>query len=118
MCQNAQAEGGTMKNNVGLFLAKRAYLNPRLEAFIDTHSGRRLSFAELDARANRTANFLARELGVRKGDRVGAAADEQPRVHGELLRDRQARRGLRAAQLAAGRRRAAVHPEGHRRDAS
>ncbi|HKC52154.1 MAG TPA: long-chain-fatty-acid--CoA ligase [Myxococcota bacterium] len=60
-----------MKNNVGLFLAKRAFLNPTLEAFVDTHSGRRFSFAELNARANRSANFLARELGVKKGERVG-----------------------------------------------
>jgi O-succinylbenzoate-CoA ligase len=59
-----------MKNNVGLFLAKRAFLNPTLEAFVDTHSGRRFTFAELNARANRTANFLAGELGVKKGDRV------------------------------------------------
>jgi O-succinylbenzoate-CoA ligase len=59
-----------MKNNVGLFLTKRAFLNPSLEAFIDTHSGRRLTFADLNARSNRTANFLAAELGVRKGDRV------------------------------------------------
>ena len=28
------AEGGTVKNNVGLFLQKRAQLNPGLEAFI------------------------------------------------------------------------------------
>jgi O-succinylbenzoate-CoA ligase len=59
-----------MKNNVGLFLAKRAFLNPALEAFIDTHSGRRFTFSEQNARANRTASFLARELGVKQGDRV------------------------------------------------
>jgi acyl-CoA synthetase (AMP-forming)/AMP-acid ligase II len=59
-----------MLDNIGLLLAKRAHLNPRLEAFVDAHSGRRFTFAELDARANRTAGFLARELGVRPGDRV------------------------------------------------
>ena len=67
-----------MKNNVGLFLQKRAQLNPGLEAFIDTHSGRRLSFADLDASANRTAHFLARELGVRKGDRVALLMMNSP----------------------------------------
>ena len=67
-----------MKNNLGLFLAKRAYLNPRLEAFIDTHSGLRFSFAELDARANRTANFLSRELRVKKGDRVALLLMNSP----------------------------------------
>jgi O-succinylbenzoate-CoA ligase len=59
-----------MKNNVGLFLTKRAFLNPTLEAFVDTHSGRRFTFAELNARSNRSANSLAGELGVRKGERV------------------------------------------------
>jgi len=58
-----------MKNNVGLFLTKRAYLNPSLEAFVDAHSGRRFTFAELNARSNRTANLLT-ALGVKKGDRV------------------------------------------------
>ncbi len=67
-----------MKSNVGLFLQKRAQLNPSLEAFIDTHSNRRLSFADLDARANRTAHFLARELGVRKGDRVALLMMNSP----------------------------------------
>ena len=67
-----------MKNNVGLFLQKRAQLNPGLEAFIDTHSGRRLTFTELDARANRTANFLGRELGVHKGDRVALLMMNSP----------------------------------------
>jgi len=67
-----------MKNNLGLFLAKRALLNPSLEAFVDTHSGRRFSFAELDRRANRTANFLARELRVKKGERVALLLMNSP----------------------------------------
>jgi acyl-CoA synthetase (AMP-forming)/AMP-acid ligase II len=67
-----------MKNNIGLFLAKRAWLNPSLEGFIDTHSGRRFSFAELDARSNRSANFMKRELGVKKGDRVGLLLMNSP----------------------------------------
>ncbi len=58
-----------MQNNVGSMLTKRAHLNPSLEAFVDAHSGRRFSFAELNARSNRTAHLLT-GLGVRKGDRV------------------------------------------------
>ena len=58
-----------MKNNIGLFLTKRAHLNPSLEAFIDTHTGLRLTFSELNARSNRTASVL-RDLGVRRGDRA------------------------------------------------
>ena len=58
-----------MQNNIGLFLAKRAHLSPKLEAFIDSESGLRLSYPELNTRCNRTANAL-RSLGVGKGDRV------------------------------------------------
>jgi O-succinylbenzoate-CoA ligase len=57
-----------MQNNVGLLLAKRAHLSPRLEALIEP-GGRRFSYAELDARSNRIANALA-DLGVGRGDRV------------------------------------------------
>jgi O-succinylbenzoate-CoA ligase len=59
-----------MQNNVGLFLAKRAHLSPRREAYVDGASGERLTFAELNARANRIANAL-RSAGVAKGERVG-----------------------------------------------
>jgi len=58
-----------MENNVGLLLAKRASLSPDLEALIEIESGRRFTYAELAARAARTASML-RERGVRPGDRV------------------------------------------------
>jgi O-succinylbenzoate-CoA ligase len=58
-----------VKNNLGLFLEKRARLSPRLEALVEVERGRRFTYAELDARANRTANALL-ALGVRPGDRV------------------------------------------------
>lgn len=58
-----------MKENVGLFLTKRAHLSPTLEGYIDTETGERLSYPQLNARSNRTANML-RKLGVKKGDRV------------------------------------------------
>jgi O-succinylbenzoate-CoA ligase len=58
-----------MESNVGLFLTKRAHLTPGLEAGVEVESGRRFSYAELNARANRSADLL-RRLGVRPGDRV------------------------------------------------
>lgn len=58
-----------MDNNVGLFLYKRALLNPDLEAVIDHESGRRFSFRDLNTRANRVANALTRG-GIAQGDRV------------------------------------------------
>ncbi len=58
-----------MQNNVGLFLRKRAQLNPDLEAIVDADTGLRLSFEDLNRGANRAAN-LAANLGVGKADRV------------------------------------------------
>lgn len=58
-----------MEHNVGLLLAKRATLNPNLEACVEAESGRRFTYSELDSRCNRTANML-KDLGVKKGDRV------------------------------------------------
>ena len=55
--------------NVGSHLSKRAELNPGLEALVDDATGRRFTFSELDARADRTAHLLV-GLGLTKGDRV------------------------------------------------
>ncbi|MEM7018510.1 MAG: long-chain fatty acid--CoA ligase [Pseudomonadota bacterium] len=59
-----------MKTNIGLLLAKRAFITPNLEALVDVATERRFTYAELNQRCNRTANFLL-EIGVQKGDRVG-----------------------------------------------
>ena len=58
-----------MRNNLGAFLAKRARLNPALEALVEVERGRRFTYAELDERANRIAAAL-RSRGVGPGDRV------------------------------------------------
>jgi acyl-CoA synthetase (AMP-forming)/AMP-acid ligase II len=58
-----------MENNVGLFLRRRAELSPSLEGLVEVESGRRLSYAELNLRSNRTAGLL-RGLGIGRGDRV------------------------------------------------
>ena len=59
-----------MQNNLGLFLTKRAFLSPRKEAYVDSHSDLRLTFAELNERSNRIANSFV-EAGIEKGERVG-----------------------------------------------
>lgn len=59
-----------MRNNVGLFLAKRAFRDPNLEAFIEPATGRRLTYRQFDDRTNRIANALL-DLGVGFGERVG-----------------------------------------------
>ena len=59
-----------MNNNLGLFLYKRAFLSPDVEAYVDSHSDLRLTFAELNERSNRIANALVAD-GIEKGERVG-----------------------------------------------
>ena len=58
-----------MRNNIGLYLGKRAYMNPNLEAVVDPATGRRFTYREIDQRTNKVANAV-RGLGVKKGDRV------------------------------------------------
>jgi len=55
-------------------LSKRAQLTPQREALLEVESGRRYTYAELNQRANRLANFLVQELDVHKGDRVSILA--------------------------------------------
>ncbi len=50
-------------------LSSRANLTPHREALTEQATGQRYTYAELNARANRLANWM-RELGVKKGDRV------------------------------------------------
>jgi len=56
-------------DNVGLFLRKRAFQTPDRVAYIDAHSGRRLTFRQLSERSDRVANYLLAQ-GVRPQDRV------------------------------------------------
>jgi fatty-acyl-CoA synthase len=54
-------------------MTRRARLTPDREAMLFLPSGERFTYAELNARANRLANWM-RELGVEKGDRVSVLA--------------------------------------------
>lgn len=54
-------------------LTQRAHLTPTRTALLDIENGRRFTYAELNARANRAAQFM-HEIGVRKGDRVSILA--------------------------------------------
>jgi len=55
-------------------LSKRAELTPNRIALIELDTGKRFTYAELNSRANRLANFLHDKLGVSKGDRVSILA--------------------------------------------
>jgi fatty-acyl-CoA synthase len=54
-------------------LSDRAVLGPGREALLELSSGRRFTYAELDARCNRAAHLLT-TLGVGRGDRVAVLA--------------------------------------------
>jgi len=60
-------------NYVPDWLDKRARLTPNALALVDYATGAETTYAEWNARANRTANFLL-SLGVEKGDRVAVYA--------------------------------------------
>jgi acyl-CoA synthetase (AMP-forming)/AMP-acid ligase II len=58
-----------MKNNIGLFISKRAQLSPAVDAVFDVASGRRQTYVELNDRCNRVANAMS-DGGLELGDRV------------------------------------------------
>ncbi len=55
-------------------MSKRADLTPDRIALVELETGRRFTYAQLNKRANRLANFMHNELGVGKGDRVSILA--------------------------------------------
>ena len=59
-----------MKNNLGLFLSKRAFLSPDREAYVESDGSLRLTFKALNLRCNQLANAFVK-AGVVKGERVG-----------------------------------------------
>ncbi|MFV1992159.1 MAG: long-chain fatty acid--CoA ligase, partial [Acidimicrobiales bacterium] len=62
-----------MENNLGLFLTKRAMLNPDMDGVVDIATGRTFSYRTLNERCNQIAHALT-ALGVTKGDRVALLA--------------------------------------------
>lgn len=55
--------------NIGHLVTKRAELTPDVEAIVDTGTGRRLTFAELNVEVNKVANALS-TMGVVSGQSV------------------------------------------------
>src|SRR5262249_57041653 len=58
--------------NVGLWPLRRERLSPEREAIVEVESGRRFTYAALEARVARAVRWL-RERGVHAGDRVALA---------------------------------------------
>lgn len=55
-------------------LSNRAGLTPDRVGLVELETGRRFTYAQLNARANRMANFMRERLGVQAGDRVSILA--------------------------------------------
>ncbi len=64
---------------VGSLSEKRATLTPERTALVDADTGDEYTYADLDARANRTARLL-RESGVETGDRVAVISRNRPEL--------------------------------------
>ena len=59
---------------IGNWLERRDKLSPHKVALIDTIGQRKVTYRALFRQINRTAHFLAEDLGVVKGDRVAVLA--------------------------------------------
>lgn len=55
-------------------LSKRAELTPDRVALVELETGQRYTYAQLNQRANRLANFMQNQLGVQSGDRLSILA--------------------------------------------
>lgn len=63
-----------MTVHAGGLLSDRARITPDREALLEVHTGLRLTYAELDGRASRSASYLRERYGVGAGDRVAILA--------------------------------------------
>jgi fatty-acyl-CoA synthase len=56
------------------WIQRHAERTPDKLAMVDAHSGRKLTYAQFNARANRLASFFKDTLGIQQGDRVSILA--------------------------------------------
>jgi fatty-acyl-CoA synthase len=52
------------------YLSKRDVFSPEVEALVDVETGKRYTYRAFNRRANRVANFLQKEIGFQKGNRL------------------------------------------------
>ena len=86
--------------DIGDLTTRNAWRSPGRDAIIDVPNGRRLTFAQLEERANRLAHALRDGLGLDAGRARRDPLDECGRDRGDVLRLRQGGARRDAAQLA------------------
>lgn len=57
------------------WISKQAHIRPNKTALVDLDSGRRYSYKEFNERSSRFAEYLIKDFGVSKGDRVAILAE-------------------------------------------
>ncbi len=88
-----------MQINIGETLSRRTQRMPNREALVETDSGRRFTYSELNARTNRLANGLTK-LGVKAGDRVAILLMNSSEFIETFFCGRKNRRDTRHTELA------------------
>lgn len=66
--------------NIGQALTNRAFLNPNRDAVVDIDTQERISFSELNDKANRCCNMV-NDLGLKKGDRLAILSQNRPEFY-------------------------------------
>ncbi len=67
------------------WIARHAERTPNNLALVDAHTGRELTYAEFNARANRLAHFFMHTLGLNRGDRVSILAGNSSDYYEALM---------------------------------
>ncbi len=67
------------------WIARHAERTPDKLALIDAHTGRQLTYAAFNTRANRLASFFVHTLGLQKGDRVSILAQNSADYYEALM---------------------------------
>jgi fatty-acyl-CoA synthase len=66
------------------WIKRHSERSPEKLALVDAHTGRQISYAQLNERANRFANFLQETLGLQRGERISILAQNSTNYY-EIL---------------------------------
>lgn len=67
------------------WIKRHAEITPNKLALVDAHTGRQISYAQLNERANRFAGYLQDTLGLQRGDRISILAQNSAEYYEVLF---------------------------------